>query len=49
LMTRMRYPRPPTYTGGTKIARQGLAFSVPWPAYYCDSKPMQGVCDEPGA
>lgn len=30
----MRDPRPPTYTGGTKIARQGLAFALPWAAYW---------------
>jgi len=29
----MRDPRPPTYTGGTKIARQGLALSATWPTY----------------
>jgi hypothetical protein len=38
----MRDPRPPTYTGGTKIARQGLAFSLPWLNIKCASTPMQG-------
>ena len=38
----MPNPRPPTCTGGTKIARQGLAFSVPWAAYRCASTTMQG-------